>query len=108
MEVLKTIEFKGYSIKISRDADPINPREDENLGTMICFHKRRNLGDKDQKFTQDELMSLIESDTVIALPLYLYDHSGITINTTGFSDKWDSGKVGYIFVGKEQVKREYG
>ena len=32
------------------------------------------------------------------LPLYLYDHSGITMNTTGFSCPWDSGQVGIIFM----------
>ena len=32
----------------------------------------------------------------VILPLYLYDHSGITMNTEGFSCRWDSGQVGWI------------
>lgn len=44
----------------------------------------------------------------IKLPLYLYDHSGITMNTTGFSCGWDSGKVGFIYVAIDDAKREYG
>jgi hypothetical protein len=44
---------------------------------------------------------------IISLPLYLYDHSGITMNTTGFSCRWDSGCVGFIYVTKEQVRKEY-
>lgn len=32
----------------------------------------------------------------LILPLYLYDHSGITMNTSGFSCPWDSGQVGFI------------
>lgn len=44
----------------------------------------------------------------VILPLYLYDHSGITMNTTGFSCGWDSGMVGYIFVTHDAIKEEYG
>ena len=40
------------------------------------------------------------------LPLYLYDHSGITISTGPFSCNWDSGQVGWIFVSKDKVKKE--
>jgi hypothetical protein len=44
----------------------------------------------------------------VILPLYLYDHSGITMNTTGFSCNWDSGRVGFIFISKEKMLKEYG
>jgi hypothetical protein len=44
----------------------------------------------------------------IILPLYLYDHSGITMNTTGFSCRWDSGQVGYIYVSKKRAMTELG
>lgn len=37
------------------------------------------------------------------LRLFLYDHSGITMNTTGFSCGWDSGQVGWIFCTHKQV-----
>lgn len=40
------------------------------------------------------------------LPIYIYDHSGITINTTGFSCNWDSGLLGFIFVSKDKLKKE--
>jgi len=30
---------------ILRDSDPINPREWDNVGSMICWHSRYNLGD---------------------------------------------------------------
>lgn len=32
----------------------------------------------------------------IILPLYLYDHSGLTMSTGAFSCRWDSGQVGWI------------
>lgn len=39
-------------------------------------------------------------------PLYLYDHSGITISTGRFSCPWDSGQVGFAFVTLERLKAE--
>ena len=41
------------------------------------------------------------------LPLYLYDHSGITISTGPFNCPWDSGQIGYIYVTKEAIKKEF-
>ena len=47
-------------------------------------------------------------DKVFYLPLYLYDHSGITMSTGSFGDPWDSGQVGFIYVTKEDIEKEYG
>jgi hypothetical protein len=41
------------------------------------------------------------------LPVYVLEHSGIALNTTGFND-WDSGMVGVIVVSKEKAREEYG
>ena len=92
-----------------------NPRSWDNLGTMVCFHNRYDLGDKHEYDHRDysgwdEMESAIikNEDTCVILPLYLYDHSGITMNTTGFSCRWDSGQVGFVFVSKKKVREEYG
>lgn len=44
----------------------------------------------------------------VILPLYLYDHSGITMNTRGFHCPWDSGQVGCIYASYDEVKENYG
>lgn len=44
----------------------------------------------------------------LVLPLYLYDHSGLAMNTTGFSCPWDSGKVGIIFATFETLRKALG
>jgi len=41
-------------------------------------------------------------------PLYLFDHSGITISLSPFTCPWDSGQVGYVLVEKEKAIREFG
>ncbi len=103
------------------DARDNNPREWDNLGTMVCWHRRYNLGDEQ---SLENLCALIEvshrpgltmdrlidsaARKAVMLPLYLYDHSGITMNTTGFSCAWDSGLVGFIYVSLEDVRKEYG
>ena len=56
-----------------------------------------------------ELFSLVEQmEGMMILPLYLYDHSGITMNTTGFSCPWDSGQVGWIYADRRRIEAEYG
>ena len=90
MDAIHTESYNGMTIKIYADELAESPREWDNLGKMCCFHKRYNLGDK-HTMTVDEVQELVQREDVIALPLYLYDHSGITMNTTGFSCPWDSG-----------------
>jgi len=56
-----------------------------------------------------ELTALIgQMNGMVILPLYLYDHSGITMNTGGFSCPWDSGQVGWIYADYEKIKENYG
>jgi hypothetical protein len=114
--VIESFKHAGLTINIVQDEDPQNPREEDcNVGKMVCFHKRYTLGDKDHGFKQSdystwaELRAAIETDNDVAvcLPIYMYDHSGITINTTGFSCPWDSGQIGFIFCTNKQVREEW-
>jgi hypothetical protein len=105
-----------YTITIEHDEDPLNPREEyDNMGTMLCMHKRYSLGDEHDYRHEDydgwealEAAITKEEDTAIILPLFLYDHSGITISTKPFSCRWDSSNIGFIFVSKDKVRSEYG
>ncbi len=125
-----TTNFGDYTITIQQDDEPENPREWENLGTMICFHNNYKLGDDHNYDSPDHFFhcesGLYEHEDTcyltekqldrcrkvvhqknIMLPLYLYDHGGITMSTSGFSCPWDSGQVGYIMVSREAVRKEY-
>jgi len=111
---IETEEYKGYKIEIRQDEYAESPREWDNIGKMICFHGRYDLGDKHELSSSDfsgweELEEFIykEYNPLIVLPLYLYDHSGITMNTTEFHCRWDSSQVGFIYVSKENVKKEW-
>ena len=143
------------------NTDPQNPRENENLGHMICWHRRYKLGDKhshkdsealwapilgeeyeklDEESEEEcrvwadshpgsgygteaffkycdestkrmrvKVQELLKTKGYVILPLYLYDHSGITMSTGTFSHLdsagWDWGIVGFIYAGPEDIER---
>lgn len=111
-DLLQEFEHEGYSIRFYPDTDPESPREWDNLGTMVCFHGRYNLGDK-HNFTPESIQYYVKRPDVVALPLYLYDHGGISISTKSFIGRahhaeWDSGQVGFIFVNHKEIRMESG
>lgn len=132
MTLVAKAENERYVLKIYTDNEPENPRiEFDSLGTMVCWHNNYALGDKHdygdpRSFMESTAMDIggmsyeraTEVDDVklqrfveryvIMLPLYLYDHGGITMNVGGFSDPWDSGQVGWIYVTKAKAREEYG
>lgn len=133
MEAIKSIEYKGCEISIYYDETPLNPRVDwDNMATMVCKHSRYILGD--EQFSDDPIDYLIRElnlsvreeekiyemgyntstlnylvekwrKTHFVLPLYLYDHSGITISTGSFACKWDSGQIGWIVCSFEDARK---
>ena len=105
--LIYTIDYKSIKIEIRIYDDPKDSINWDNLGTMVCFHNRYNLGDK-HEYEVEDLKDIVEDKDYISLPLYLYDHSGLTISTVPFSCRWDSGTIGYIIVSKEDIKKEYG
>ncbi|MFA5375934.1 MAG: hypothetical protein WC455_09345 [Dehalococcoidia bacterium] len=154
--------YRGHRIKVFQDESPESPRDWDNVGTMVCWHRNYKLGDEQPKCSPTEWKaalaaefdpgitariermsdkawdrreqlisqgydsgsrmvkearaeaeskcdSMIESvldKHIVILPLYLYDHSGITMSTGRFSCPWDSGQVGFIYCTKETIRKE--
>lgn len=124
------------TVKIFHDDVPESPREFcDHDGVMVCWHGRHRLGDKHSyKTPQDwarslvheirldigreakavneldlaQCLSVLRQHGVVTLPLYLYDHGGLTMNTTGFSCPWDSGQVGHIYMLPETIEEIFG
>ena len=106
MDTLDTIEYRGYKILIRRDEDPQNPRNDCNIGTMVCFHSRYDLGDKhdyelDDVKDDERLPDEIENG--VYLPIFLLDHGNLSLSTDSFTCRWDSGQVGWIVATRESL-----
>jgi len=57
-----------------------------------------------QKFF-DQVVNTWIKNNICILPVYMYDHSGITISTGPFSCPWDSGQVGMIYITKDTCKK---
>lgn len=122
----------GLILKVIADEDRDSPRSWGNDATvMVCDHRRYNLGDDDAhsqaaadirasrdyrpSWEEDEGKALDFSEgpdlyqaiqlcsDIVYLPLYLYDHSGITMSTGRFSCPWDSGQVGFIYMTKAKA-----
>ncbi len=132
----------NVKLKIICDSDPMSPREWDNAGVMVCEHRNYNLGDDNGRDAAKEAVrassyyreswesydakGMLDLDyppslwaairrcaDIIAYPLYLYDHSGITIRMSEgggnpFSCQWDSGQVGFTFMTKAKALEEWG
>lgn len=115
--MLESYEVGKKVVKIYQDECIDSPRDWDNLGAMICFHSRYDLGDKHDYKTAnyngwDDMEEAIakEEDAAVILPLYLYDHSGLAMSTTRdypFNCPWDSMQVGFIFVTRLKVRNEW-
>ena len=122
---------------IEYDDNAINPRiECDNIGTMVCFHRRYGLGDKHSHANPEDAVVDIASKLnanyaewvgytrypddqqveqgqalidkhCVTLPLHLYDHSGITMSTSRFSCSWDSGQVGFIYMTHKTMRENW-
>ena len=98
-----------YTINIHFDGYAESPRTAfDNLGTMVCWHGRYDLGDEQPNEEPHDFFQQMKREDAIYLPLYLLDHSGLAMNTTGFADPWDSGQVGWIYMTAEKARKEYG
>jgi hypothetical protein len=107
--LIETTTLDGYRIEIySCDAD-CDPRSRDNTGHMVCWHRRYRLGDDHAFASPCEFDVWWHKNGVngIRLPLYLYNHSGITIATKPFSCPWDSGQVGWIYMTRHDLDNEY-
>ena len=117
-EAVKVIEVDDKIVEIHYDEGANSPRvEWDNDDKFCCFHRRYTLPN-DTNYKQGDFNSWEEMeeqikkdyDVLEILPIYMYDHSGITISTSHeypFNDRWDSGKIGFIFITKEDARKSH-
>lgn len=106
LEPIETEQYKGFTIEIHQDEAPGNPRQSfDHICQMFCLHRRYRLGDDHQYRASDfdslaEFKECLEANLhpLLIRPLYLYDHSGLSISTGDFGDRFDSGQVGFILI----------
>lgn len=101
--------IENLIIKIFPDDDAPNPIKDLDCAAqMVCWHRRYDLGHEHDFEDREDFLKQAKKGRWEWLPLYLYDHSGITMSTGPFSCGWDSGQVGYIYIDPETGRKEWG
>lgn len=111
----KEINGKKITLEIVDDESAESPREWDNLGKMVCWHRRYSLGDRhdidhNDFASWDEIKKYLikKKKACVILPIYMYDHSGITISTFytyPYNDRWDAGQIGFIYCAKEDIRK---
>ena len=118
---IETLTVGDLTARIELDPEPPNPRDADNLGRMICLHRRYSLGDPHDYRAEDhsgwddlERHVLQDHPGAVMLPLFLFDHSGLSIRTTDEwfrrwdPQGWDWGRTGCIYASAESIRSEYG
>ena len=128
---ITTTDGRKLRLVIEQEQFPEDPRSWDNLGTMLCCHRDYCLGDCDtngeteeqlaeicRKYGKsdeeidemtfaEEVQFILNQEDVCGFPLWLYDHSGISISTSR-QCSWDSSFVGLIFVEKDSYLTHMG
>jgi len=113
-------EYKGYQITIEQDELEDGPRTWDNLVTMYYSHRNYILGDEQIPCERGERLDLQEimnehreSESDIFMPLYLFDHSGLSISTNASefaawdAHGWDWGLIGFLHIPASKIRHEY-
>jgi len=102
--------YKGHTIEIKYDENAESPREWDNVCVFHIGHSRYSFGDKNYNDREsiDKAFHEAKNNGDVVLPLYMYDHSGITISLAPFSCPWDSGQVGFVQVPRKEFVAEFG
>lgn len=95
-------------VRVVHDTDPMNPREGNDLTKMVFWNHRRYTCDKNPYGSIEAFHENVTDKTAITLPVYMYDHSGVTISTSPFSCRWDSGQAGSIYALKADIRKAFG
>lgn len=131
---MKDNEGNEYTLTVEYDDYAESPREWDNICTMVCWHRRYDLGDYhnyydayeflrclcydvlgiDEDVTsgkgmEEMLRMLIDSNKIIIKAINMYEHSGITVSTSNaypYNDQWDAGCIGFIYVTKEKIFKD--
>lgn len=140
MESYEEHEVNGLTVKIYQDDDGsfADPRDNDNVGVMLCWHPDYELGDEQFRSPEDvggsrsmqEVSEWLvkEREAFVMLPLYLLDHSGISISAgapiqtegataddvrssrrfMGDDAGWDTSMVGFIYTTHKQFDEMSG
>lgn len=105
MKPVETVSYKGYKIRVYPDPDVESPDSWGNTDLFLITTRNRYFQVERDGFTMDAARDGEYSETYEVFPLYAYIHSGVALSVSRggqFSDQWDSGQIGFVFVDKKR------
>ena len=117
---------KRYCFGNKKDEENKEPITDMRIWAFDNFNELANkpelvafrtcdgylINDDDEEPSAEEIsyfnhvVDLWMEENFVYLKVYLYDHSGLSVQTTPFSCPWDSGCVGIIYTTLEECRKE--
>lgn len=134
LDIIHTEKRNGYTINIMPDDTPDNPRDWDNIGTLVGAHRRMNIFDTEldartgnlwldflyhiweeveqrdgylDDLTEKQLERFSNSvkRRYVSFPYSAYTKGGCRL-TRGVSSGWDSGLVGISYVSRERMREQ--
>lgn len=103
---LETRQHRGYTVELHTDHDCESPRENDNLGTVIAWHRRYTLSDSKAPKYLETPAEFNPAEYAVCLPIYLYEHGGIALSCAKvgqFAGRWDAGQLGWIYASRADI-----
>lgn len=111
-EAVETIQKDGFTARLFYDEDPQSPKDWDQLGRLVTWHRRCCFDQDGQKEfgSPQEFLEQAKAEGWVYLPVAMIDHSGIHLwvgSKPHFTDSagWDSGQVGFIYATKESIEK---
>lgn len=114
--MIKEYTYRNHLVRVYQDECDSSPREWDNTGILVTFHRKVNFTDKGapkirvNDFSSfDEIQKHLIKDhgAAVILKVYMLDHSGISLSTKPFNDHFDSGQIGFIYATREDIFKSY-
>lgn len=102
-------EQNGYTVEIYQDDDAQSPDHWDNNELFLITTSNRYFEVSRKGFDMDSARDGKYKRDYNIVPLYAYIHSGVSLSIDRrgcFSDPWDSGHIGFVFVKKRAGFRD--
>lgn len=84
-----------------RDSHPDRSRLDaESWRARFAYHELAYA----EPYKEDEHL---KDYIAVCLPIYVYDHSDITVRHDPFACRWDSGQIGWHYITKDELRKTF-
>lgn len=95
------------TLLINRSENPASPREYFRVWTWVSNYRNFNGDENADKsvldfYFKNRTEEIYQDKDIIIVPVYAYIHSGISLSTKRFNDKWDSGIFAVAYLKKSE------